>query len=60
MIITEPFVPTADAMAELSGLPGYRYAVIPHPVGSLTAAEVAARAESIAPRVADLLLGAAG
>jgi hypothetical protein len=60
VIITEPFVPTADAIAELSGLPGYRYAVIPHPVGSLTAAEVAARAEAIAPRVAELLLGAEG
>jgi hypothetical protein len=56
-IITEPFVLTAAAIAELAGLPGYPSAVIPHPVGSLTAAEVRARAEAIAPRVAELLLG---
>jgi hypothetical protein len=56
-IITEPFVLTAAAIAELAGLPGYPAAVIPHPVGSLTAAEVRARAEAIAPRVVELLLG---
>ena len=54
VIITEPFIPTA--LAELSGLPGYPCAVIPHPVGSLTPAEVLARAEAITPRVAELLL----
>ena len=56
-IITEPFVPTALAMAELSGMPGYPCAVIPHPVGSLDADEVRARAQAIAARVAELLLG---
>jgi hypothetical protein len=56
VIITEPFVPTAFAMARMAGLPGYAHAVIPHPVGSLTAAEVLQRAEAIAPRVAELLL----
>ena len=56
-IITEPFVPTAATIAELSGLPGYPVAVIPHPVGSLGPDEVVARAEAIAARVADLLLG---
>lgn len=55
-IITEPFVPTAQAMAELSGVPGYPCAVIPHPVGSLDPDEVQARARAIAPRVAELLL----
>ena len=58
-IITEPFVPTASAIAELSGLPGYPVAVIPHPVGSLTAKEVIDRADAIAARVADILLGLA-
>jgi hypothetical protein len=56
-IITEPFILTAAAIAELAGLPGYPTAVIPHPVGSLTPGEVHARAEAIAPRVAELLLG---
>jgi len=57
VIITEPFALTAQAMARLAGLPGYPHAAIPHPIGSLTAAEVRSRAETIAPRVAQLLLG---
>jgi hypothetical protein len=56
VVITEPFVPTADAMARLAGMPGYPYAVLPHPVGSLTAAEVAQRADTIADRIEGLLL----
>ena len=56
VVITEPFVPTALALAELAGLPGYPHAVVPHPVGSLSPAEVAERAATIAPRVAALLL----
>ena len=56
VLITEPFIPTALAIAELSGLPGYPCAVIPHPVGSLTLEEVRARADAIAPRVTELLL----
>ena len=55
-IITEPFMPTAEAIAVMSGLPGYRVAVIPHPVGSLNHAEVMARGEAVASRVLDLLL----
>jgi len=58
VVITEPFVLTAQAMARLAGVPGYAHAVIPHPVGSLTPAEVRARAETIAPRVTELLLRA--
>jgi hypothetical protein len=44
------------AIAELAGLPGYPQAVIPHPVGSLTAEEVRERADAIAPRVVELLV----
>lgn len=57
-IITEPFIPTAAAMAELAGMPGYPYAVIPHPVGSLSPVEVRRRADAVATRVETLLLGA--
>jgi len=56
VIITEPFEATAEAIAKLAGLPGYPYAVIPHPIGSLTDKEVLGRAETVAPRVAELLL----
>jgi len=56
VVITEPFVPTALAMAQLAGMPGYPHAVIPHPIGSLGPSEVAARADAIAARVEALLL----
>ena len=55
-IITAPFVPTAEAMARLSGMPGYPYAVVAHPIGSLGAADLAARADGIASRIEALLI----
>jgi hypothetical protein len=58
VIITEPFVPTAVGIAGLAGMPGYPYAVIPHPVGSLSAAEVRQRADAVAASVGALLLRA--
>ena len=56
VIITAPFVPTAEAMARLQGMPGYPYAVVPHPIGSLGPAELEARADGIAATVEALLL----
>jgi hypothetical protein len=56
VIITEPFMPTAMAMAELAGMPGYPVAVIPHPVGSLDPAAVIERADAVSARVVELLL----
>jgi len=56
-IITEPFIATAEAMARMAGMPEYPVAVIPHPVGSLSPDEVTARADAIAGRIAELLLG---
>ena len=60
VVITEPFIATAEAMARLAGMPAYPVAVIPHPVGSLGPAEVAARADAIAERIDELLLGRTG
>jgi len=59
-VITEPFVPTAEAMARLAGMPGYPVAVIPHPIGSLDPAAVAARADAITARIETILLGGRG
>ena len=56
VVITEPFEPTAEAMAGLAGMPGYPYAAVPHPFGSLTAAEVSARADQVVDRIEKLLL----
>jgi hypothetical protein len=58
VIITEPFVPTAVGIAELAGMPGYPHVVIPHPVGSLSTAEVRQRADAAAAAVEALLLRA--
>jgi hypothetical protein len=55
VIITEPFVPTAVGIAELAGLPGYPHVVIPHPVGSLSTAEVLQRADAAVLTVEALL-----
>jgi hypothetical protein len=57
-VITEPFVPTAESIARLAGMPGYAVAVLPHPFGSLGEAEVAAHAERIVQRIEALLLDA--
>ena len=56
VVITAPFVPTAEAMARLSGMPGYPYAVAPHPFGSLTPIQVAERADELVERIQSLLL----
>ena len=56
VVITEPFEPTAEAMARLAGMAGYPYAAVPHPFGSLSPAEVSARADKVVDRIAELLL----
>jgi hypothetical protein len=44
-IITEPFLTTCKAMAELQGFHDYPMVVVPHPITSLTESEVMARAD---------------
>jgi hypothetical protein len=56
-VVTEPFVPTGNAMAELNGLPGYPFVVVPHPFGSLDDKAVLARADAALARIEALLLG---
>jgi hypothetical protein len=43
-------------MARLSGMPGYPYAVVAHPIGSLAPTELEARADAIAARIEALLI----
>ncbi len=54
-IITSAFRRTADLMARRQGYPGYRYAVVPHPIGNLTPAQVRERAQAVLPEVLALL-----
>lgn len=55
MIVTEPFQTTADLTAKMAGMPGYTYAVIPHPISRLQSDALLQRAEAIADRVVALL-----
>jgi hypothetical protein len=43
-------------MARLAGMAGYPYAAVPHPFGSLSPAEVSARADKVVDRIEQLLL----
>jgi hypothetical protein len=55
VIVTESFRATADAMAELRGAPGYKYAVTGHPVAMLTEDQVKERAAQVLDDVVALL-----
>ena len=46
-ICSDAFTVTADAMADLRGAPGYRYATTPHPVAVLTPDQVKERAAGV-------------
>jgi len=54
-VITEPFVPTAEAMATMAGMAGYAWVAVPHPFGSLGPAEVRERADKIVDEIERLL-----
>jgi hypothetical protein len=56
-ICSDAFRVTADAMAELRGAPGYRYATTPHPVAVLTPDQVKQRAAQVLGDVMNLLTG---
>ena len=54
-IITDAFESTAREMAELWGVPGFRYVAMPHPLASLTPEEIDQRADSLLGKVLELL-----
>ena len=54
-ICSDAFRVTADAMAELRGAPGYRYASTPHPVAVLSPDQVKQRAAQVLDDVMNLL-----
>ena len=55
VICTEEFVASSKAQAAICGNPLYRFAVVPHPIGSLTQAELQARAAAALPQVIAIL-----
>jgi hypothetical protein len=57
-IATEPFKPGLDALSRIRGMPDYRFAVVPHPIGPLPPDQLRERAKLAAPQVAEIVLGA--
>jgi len=57
VICSDAFRLSADAMADVAGSPGYRYACTPHPVAPLSADEVRERARRALPELVELLTG---
>ncbi len=55
-IVTDAFETTAKEMAILWGVPDYRFVQMPHPLGSLTDAQLDMRAEGLVDKVARLLM----
>ncbi len=56
-ICTEALQASANAMAAIQGAPGYRYAIVPHPVSSLDAEGLRAHAKLAGPQVLEILRG---
>jgi hypothetical protein len=56
-VVTEPFARTAAGLAELNGMPGYPFVVVPHPFGSLDETTVRSRADAVLEKIERLLLG---
>jgi len=53
--MTDRFVRTAELMAEACGLPGYRFAVVAHPISSNDDAALRAKAEDAVRQAVELL-----
>ena len=54
-IITHTFTASANAMARRNGFPDYRYAMIPHPLSSLSPEQVRQRAREVLPEILAIL-----
>jgi hypothetical protein len=54
-VITDAFENTAREMAELWGVPDFRFVSMPHPLGSLTPEGISRRVELLVPAVLGLL-----
>ena len=54
-IVTDAFESTAKEMAELWGVPEFRFVMMPHPMGSLDADAIAERGAELAEPVVELL-----
>ena len=55
--MTDRFRRTAELMAEMCGLPGYAFAVVPHPISSDDDAALRAKATEAVRQAVGLLVG---
>jgi len=55
-VVTTRFASAAELMSRVLGMPGYRFAVIDHPISSATDAELKAMAAATIAQVRELLL----
>ena len=55
-VCTEAFLPGLDALCKMRGMPEYKFAVVPHPLGVLFADELRGRAELAAPQIVQIVL----
>jgi hypothetical protein len=55
VVATDAFAASADAMARVRGVPGYRYLTVPHPMANLTQDGVREKAEAAVPGIALML-----
>jgi hypothetical protein len=53
--MTDRFERSVKVVAQINGLPGYPFAVIPHPVANDADDALRAKAESVAGRIVQLL-----
>jgi hypothetical protein len=56
-IITDRFAQTAQVMAQVSGFPQYRFAVIPHPISNNSDDVLRTKAEAAVQQCVEILLG---
>ena len=54
-ICTDPFALTTQAMARSYGFPGFEYVSIPHPVASLSVAQIRDRVRDLLPGLLRIL-----
>ena len=55
-VMTERFVSAAELMSRVLGMPGYQFAVIPHPISSASDAALKAMADLAIVQIRRLLL----
>jgi hypothetical protein len=55
VVTTDAFAASADAMAKVRGVPGYRYLTVSHPMANLTEDGVRDKAEAAIPAIVGML-----